>query len=152
MSQTEKMGTASICDFLQHPWPQSLAAEIKRSKCVCWGWSMLLLKDRSRGKQRLVQRGSVTLHVNDTSAAGSSPQQVKGCSHTLRLTNSDRLAEKTCCLNWRVGGGQLLLLLPEAIQSQNHLQHVAFNSKNRAALTGYIWICQKTEYRQTKGS
>lgn len=50
-------------------WPLLWVAT-KRSKCGLGKWSMFLTKDRNR-KQWMVQRGSVTLHVNDRSAAGS---------------------------------------------------------------------------------
>lgn len=66
------MSHASIGDVLENPWPRSLAVKLKKGTHVgCWRWGMFPLKDRNSGEQWLVQRGSVTLHANDRSAAGS---------------------------------------------------------------------------------
>ena len=89
-SEEEKMSRASIGDVLEHPWPRSLAVKLKKETHVgCWRWSMFPLKDRNSGEQWLVQRGSVTLHANDRSAAGSAGSPPQRCTLVCSRSKAD---------------------------------------------------------------
>ena len=58
-----------------------------------WRWCVFLTKDRNGGKQWLVQRGSVTCHANDKSAAGSAGSP----PHCYTLVCSRSKAAPTHC-------------------------------------------------------
>lgn len=63
---------ASICDALENPWPRSLAAKLKRSKRGLSKMKYVSSQGQKRWKTMgWCSGGSVTLHANDRSAAGS---------------------------------------------------------------------------------